>query len=177
MKKLIVILFFAFCFQNSISQSKTIQTSGDVLLFTMPAVAIGSTIFKKDYKGTWQFTKGAVLNFALSFGLKAIVVKERPNLENTDSFPSGHTSITFQSASFLQRRYGWKYGIPAYLLASYTGFSRIHADKHDVYDVLVGAVIGIGSTYLFTTPYQQEHMELGFSGNKDEFLIGFKFKF
>ncbi|QCX40486.1 phosphatase PAP2 family protein [Aureibaculum algae] len=177
MKKLIVILFFALCFQNSFSQSKTVQTTGDVLVYAMPVIAFSSTVFKKDYKGTWQFTKGAVLNLVLTYGLKQVVSKQRPNMENANSFPSGHTSITFQSAAFMQRRYGWKYGIPAYLLAGYTGFTRIQSDNHDFYDVLAGAIVGIGSTYLFTTPYQQEHMELGFSGNKDEVLIGFKFKF
>jgi len=177
MNKLIIVLAIILCFQSSFSQNKTVETSGDVLLFLMPTVAFGTTIFKKDYKGTWQFTKGALLNVAVSYSLKQIVSKQRPNMENYNSFPSGHTSITFQSAAFIQRRYGWKVGIPAYLLASYTGFSRIQADKHDIYDVLAGAVVGVGSTYIFTTPYQQEHMELTFSGGQGDFLVGFKFKF
>ena len=106
-----------------------------------------------------------------------MIDKQRPNMENGNSFPSAHTSITFQGASFLQRRYGWKNGWPAYLLAGFTGYTRINADKHDVFDVIAGAVIGIGSTYLFTTPYQKEHMELSFSSNEQTYLIGFKFKF
>ncbi|MET2986024.1 phosphatase PAP2 family protein [Aureibaculum conchae] len=177
MNKLVIVFAFSLCFQTIFSQNKTIETSGDVLLYAMPTIVLGSTIIKGDTRGTWQFTKGAVVNFAITYGLKQIISKKRPNMENDNSFPSGHTSFTFQSASFIQRRYGWKYGIPAYLLASYTGYSRIQADKHDIFDVLAGAVIGIGSTYLFTTPYQQEHMELTFSGGKGDFLIGFKFRF
>ena len=58
-----------------------------------------------------------------------------------------------------------------------SGYTRLEADKHDIIDVLAGAVIGVGSTYLFTTPYQQEHMELTYSNRDGNYLIGFKYKF
>jgi membrane-associated phospholipid phosphatase len=177
MKKLFILSVLIILSHSSFSQNKTLETSGDVFLFVMPAVALGSTLIKGDKKGTWQFTKGFVVNQALTMGLKVIIDKQRPNMENNDSFPSGHTSTTFQSAAFIQQRYGWKYGIPSYLLAGITGYSRLDADKHDIYDVLAGAVIGVGSSYLFTTPYQQEHMALTFSSGNGNYLIGFKFKF
>ena len=177
MKKLLVfIIIISFC-QSIFSQNRTIETTGDVLLFAMPITALGSSIIAGDGQGTWQFTKGFLLNQTLTIGLKIIVKKQRPNMENYNAFPSGHTSTVFQSASFIQKRYGWKYGIPAYLLAGFTGYSRLNAEKHDIYDVLAGAVIGIGSTYLFTTPYQQEHMELTFNSVEGDFLLGFKYTF
>ena len=177
MKKLFILSVLLILSHSSFSQSKTLETSGDVLLFVMPVVALGSTLIKGDKKGTWQFTKGFVVNQALTFGLKVIIDKQRPNMENFDSFPSGHTSTTFQSAAFIHKRYGIEYGIPAYILASYTGFTRWSEKKHDFTDVLAGAVIGVGSSYLFTTPYQQEHMELTFSSGNGDYLLGFKFKF
>ena len=178
MKKLLIISVLFLYAHSSFSQNKTIATSGDILVFALPATAISSTLILGDKKGTWQFTKGFLVNGIVTFGmLKATIDKERPDMSDTNSFPSGHTSIAFQSASFIQKRYGWKYGIPAYILAGYTGYSRIEADKHDIVDVLAGAVIGVGSSYLFTTPYQQEHMELTFNNSDGNYLIGFKFKF
>ena len=159
------------------SQSETIKTTGDVFLLAIPATALGMTLFKKDKKGTWQFTKGLLLSQALTFTLKEVIDKPRPDLSNDNSFPSGHTSTTFQGASFIQKRYGLKYGIPAYLLASFTAYSRLKADKHDGYDVLLGAIIGVGSSYLFTTPYQKEHLELTYTSFDKNHLIGFKYKF
>ncbi len=176
-KKLILCCIIFLVTQHTFSQDKTIETSGDILFVALPAAALGATFIKGDSKGTWQFTKGFLTNVAVTMSLKLLIDKQRPNMENNNAFPSGHTSVTFQSASFIQRRYGWKYGIPAYVLSSYTGFTRVNADKHDVIDILAGAAIGIGSTYLFTTPYQQEHMELSFGKTDDTFLIGFKFKF
>jgi hypothetical protein len=46
------------------AQSSTVQDAGDVLLFALPAIALTGTLILEDYKGTWQFTKGFVLNQA-----------------------------------------------------------------------------------------------------------------
>jgi membrane-associated phospholipid phosphatase len=177
MKKLFIVSVLLILSHSSFSQNKTLETTGDVLLLAMPIAALSSTFIIGDKEGTLQFSKGLVVTQVLTNTLKLMIDKQRPNLENNDAFPSGHTSTTFQSAAFIQKRYGWKYGIPSYLLAGFTGYSRIDADKHDIYDVLVGAVIGVGSSYLFTTPYQKEHMELTFSSGNGDYLLGLKFKF
>src|SRR5262245_19754480 len=41
------------------------------------------------------------------------------------SFPSGHTASSFATATVLQREFGWKVGIPAYIGAAWVGASRI----------------------------------------------------
>ncbi|MDB4291793.1 phosphatase PAP2 family protein [Maribacter sp.] len=174
---LILIAFMSLGISNSFGQSKAIESTGDVLLFALPATALTGSLLAKDYKGTWQFTKGALLNQAVTIGLKYAINKERPYNNGSRGFPSGHTSTTFQSAAFIQKRYGWKYGIPAYALAGFTGYSRINAQKHDGWDVLAGAAVGIGSAYLFTTPYQKEHMQLTFASDADSFALGFMYKF
>lgn len=173
-----LLLLLAILFSTMLkAQNKTITTLGDVLIFTMPATALGTSIITGDQKGTWQFTKGFLLNQALTIGLKTTIDKPRPDLSNNSSFPSGHTSITFQSAAFIQKRYGWKYGAAAYALAGLTGYSRIQADKHDGWDVLAGAIIGVGSSYIFTTPYRKEHMEITFNKSDRHYLLGYKYKF
>lgn len=48
---------------------------------------------------------------------------------------------------------------------------------HDIWDVFAGAVSGIGSTYLFTTPYTKKHMDVGFVSNGNDFLFSFNYKF
>ena len=176
----VLFIIYILCFGSQLklnAQSKGIETSGDILLFALPATALGSTLIKGDKTGTWQFTKGFLLNQAVTISLKIATDKKRPFNNGDRAFPSGHTSTTFQSASFIQRRYGWKYGIPAYALAAFTGYSRINAQKHDGWDVLAGAIVGIGSSYLFTTPYQKEHMELTLSSLDNQYLLGFTYKF
>ncbi len=171
------LIFLLLWFSNINAQNKSIESAGDVFLFAVPAVALGTTLVLKDKKGSWQFTKALLTNTAVTYGLKMALNKPRPNNNGDNAFPSGHTSTTFQGASFIHRRYGFKYSIPIYLAAGFTAFSRINAQKHDGWDILSGAAVGIGSTYLFTTPYQQEHMELTMSSGNGEYLVGFKYKF
>ena len=159
------------------AQNKAIKTTGDVILFALPAATLATTIIVGDKKGSCQFIKAFILNEALTFGLKYTIKKERPDHSDKYSFPSGHTSTTFQSASFIHRRYGFKYSIPAYVLAGFTAYSRVQTKKHDGWDILGGVIVGVGSTYLFTTPYQQEHMELTFNSYDGNYLLGFNFKF
>lgn len=153
------------------------QKIGDVILFALPAATLGTTFIFGDKKGTWQFTKGLLLTEAVTFGLKFGVNKRRPDMSNDNSFPSGHTSTVFHSAGFIHRHYGFKYSIPAYALAGFTAASRIDSKKHDILDVLAGAAIGLGSNLLFTTEYQQEHMQLTFSSGDDQYLLGYTYKF
>lgn len=56
---------------------------------------------------------------------------------NNGSFPSGHTSSSFATATAIQQRWGWKAGFPAYLLASYAGITRLH-QNHYLGDVAFG---------------------------------------
>ena len=175
-KWILFLIITIFTFQFSSAQNKTIQTAGDVLLFAVPAAAFTTTLILKDKKGSWQFTKAFLTNAAVTYGLKVALNKPRPHNNGDNAFPSGHTSVTFQGASFIHRRYGFKYSIPLYLAAGFTAFSRLDAQKHDGWDILAGAVVGIGSTYLFTTPYQQEHMELTMSSGNGNYLLGFIYK-
>lgn len=158
-------------------KSPVVEETGDVLLVALPASAALSTLIAGDKEGAWQFAKSFATNIAITTGLKYAINKRRPFNEGRQAFPSGHTSITFQAASFLHRRYGLEYGIPAYLLAGFTGYSRINATKHDGWDVLAGIVVGVGSTFIFTTPYEREHMQLTFSSARDQYMLGFTYKF
>jgi membrane-associated phospholipid phosphatase len=174
---LLLILLLIFALSQTIAQNSEIETAGDIGLIAVPAAALSVTLFKGDGQGTSQFAKGFLLNQAVTYGLKVAINKPRPFNNGDNAFPSGHTSTTFQGASFIHRRYGFKYSIPAYAVAGFTAFSRIDAQKHDGWDVLAGAVVGIGSSYLFTTEYQQEHMELTFNSANGDYMLGFKYKF
>lgn len=155
----------------------TVQTIGDVILYTLPVATLGTSFIIGDGKGAWQFTKGLILTEAVTFGLKWGINKPRPDNSNDNSFPSGHTSTVFHSAGYVHSRYGFKYAIPSYALAGFTAASRIDSQKHDILDVLAGAAIGLGSNLIFTSDYQQEHMKLTYSNFEGNRMIGFRFEF
>ena len=139
-----------------------------------------TTIIKKDWQGTKQFAFSYTTAIVTTHALKRIIRKERPEGRNLfDAFPSGHTTSAFSGASFIQRRYGWEYGKWAYVLAAIVGVSRMEGPDgwHDIWDVLAGATVGVGSTYIFTKPYLKNKVQVGFSTNKGDYLIGFKYQF
>jgi membrane-associated phospholipid phosphatase len=91
---------------------------------------------------TYDMLDAVIVNFGYSQVIKVAVGRERPNGENDQSFPSGHASNAFAIAAVAERHYGWKIGVPGYILAGVVGASRIQQDKHYVSDVVAGATLG-----------------------------------
>ena len=97
---------------------------------------------------TYSLAQGYVINQSIVMGIKKAVGSERPNGENSLSFPSGHTAGAFTWATTVDHYYGHKAGIVAYLAATYVGFSRLDERAHRLTDVVAGATIGyiVGKT-------------------------------
>jgi len=90
----------------------------------------------------------------LTMGLKEATNRTRPD-GTARSFPSGHATVAFASATVLQRHFGWKVGIPAYAVASYVAASRVQMQRHYLSDVAFGAALGIVAGR--TIPMGQSH--------------------
>ena len=130
------------------------ETAGSVVAVLIPSVAYGATFKLEDKEGRNQFYKSFFTNIAVTWTLKQTISKTRPNGEDDESFPSGHSSVAFQGAAFIHKRYGWKYAVPAYLGSTFVAWSRVESDNHYVVDVVSGAAIGIVSSLIFTRPYK-----------------------
>lgn len=136
---------------------KAVRTSTDVILVALPATAIATTLILKDWEGLKEGALTAAATVGATFILKFAVKEDRPDFSNHHSFPSGHSSFTFAAATYIGRRYGWKYAIPAYALSTYTAWGRVYGKKHHWWDVVTGAAIGAASAMIFTHPYMQKH--------------------
>lgn len=79
----------------------------------------------------------------LTAALKGAVGRRRPDNSERFSFPSGHTSTVFTSAMVLQEFYGWKIGVPMFLLGTLTAVSRLSENRHWLSDTVAGATLGI----------------------------------
>jgi membrane-associated phospholipid phosphatase len=147
-----------------------IPGAGDAIQLLIPATGYAATWLLNDTEGRTQFYWSAGTSMTLTYLLKYTIDERRPN-GGHHSFPSGHTSSAFVGASFIQQRYGWRYGLPAYVAAAYTGWSRVELDAHHPHDVYAGAAVGILSSYLFTKPYN-ENVDVGLFYEPD--TIGFQ---
>ncbi len=139
------------------SHQKGIKLSTDIVAMTLPAAALIGTICAQDWKGLVQGVETAAVTAAFTLALKYGVKEKRPDGSDWHSFPSGHTAVSFATATYLTRRYGLKFGIPAYVLSCYVAWGRCFSKQHFVWDTVVGAAIGAGSALIFTTPWAKKH--------------------
>ena len=138
---------------GTVARADSIRKAGDVLRYSIPLYALGLTVIEED-------NANGALQFAATYGvtklatryLKEETNKPRPDGSDRRAFPSGHTSEAFAGAGFIHRRYGIEQAWPFYVAATFVGYSRIHANRHDAIDVLGGAALGVGSAFLFARP-------------------------
>jgi membrane-associated phospholipid phosphatase len=136
-----------------------------VLIFNMalPAAIFAEGMYRHDkqLKENAIFIAGGyLLSTAITMGTKIVVNRTRPFAtypfiikrydENSDySFPSGHTSAAFCTATSVSLYYPkWYVIAPAYLWAASVGWARMYQGVHYPSDVLAGAVVGAGSAWL-----------------------------
>ena len=143
-------------FVRSRNQERVMKST-DYIATGLPAVTLVTAICLQDWKGILEGVEVAAATTAVTLGLKYVVKEWRPDMSDTHSFPSGHTSMAMATAGFIQRRYGWAWGAPAFALATYVGWGRVFAHRHYVWDTVVGACIGAASAYIFTTPFARQH--------------------
>ncbi|HQE12891.1 MAG TPA: phosphatase PAP2 family protein [Flavipsychrobacter sp.] len=136
------------------------QTNYPIAL-ALPLGQLIYSVFKHDEKSILtaaQTIGGLVFTTAITYGLKYSVQRERPYIahpqytpyeyDKSPSMPSGHTSFAFATATCLSLEYKkWYVVVPAYLYAGAVGYSRIHLGAHYPSDVLVGALVGAGSSF------------------------------
>lgn len=141
---------------------KAISASTMPLSFAIPAGAITFALIKKDdysRKKALLISSSLVGAAVATTALKYTINRERPyerypeiqnlTVEGSPSFPSAHTSFSFSLATSMSLAYPrWYVIAPAYFWAGSVGYSRMHLGVHYPSDVLAGAILGAGSTYL-----------------------------
>ncbi len=132
----------------------TTQTLGDVGQIAVPAAGLVVAGAHRDGKGVVQLAEALGTTLAVVYILKPTVDRTRPN-GGSQSFPSGHAASAFAGAAFLQIRYGWGWGVPAYAAAAFVAYSRVESKEHWTSDVIAGGAIGIACNLVFTRRYRK----------------------
>ena len=155
MNRAAVVLVLALPLGAGEARADAVSRAGDVGAIVLPVGSAAGALIAKDHKGLAQLAESYASAMAVVYVLKPLVDRTRPN-GGHQSFPSGHATSAFAGAAFLQRRYGWAFGIPAYAVASFVGYSRVESKNHYTGDVVAGGVIGIATNLLFT--HRREHV-------------------
>ncbi len=131
--------------------------------FAAPAAILIVGLVKKDSALIDKGIKASVafgVNAIVSLGMKYAVDRRRPfytypalfhpkSHVGPYSFPSGHTSFAFTTATSVTLSFPkWYVAIPAYAWAAGAGWSRMYNGVHYPTDVLMGALLGTASSFL-----------------------------
>jgi hypothetical protein len=162
-KIIVVLLCCIFSTQEALAKDG-IEQMGDYFQVIIPAYAFGMAMKENDSTGVKQFLYSFGAMEASVIGLKSIINEDRPDHSGNDSFPSGHTAAAFTGATFIHKRYGLKQAIIPYLMAGFTGYSRIEAKKHHFHDVLAGAAIAGLWTWILVDKESDVRLNVGTDG-------------
>src|SRR5918996_1174469 len=146
---------------SSVMQGLT--NSGYPIGLLSPLSLLTTGYIKKDkqlqHKG-WEVAGSLVIVAVVIEGLKYTVNRDRPyekypekiypdKNQNSPTFPSGHTSIAFSTATTLTLEFKkWYVVVPAYVWAAGVSYSRLYLGEHYPSDVISGAITGAGSAVL-----------------------------
>jgi membrane-associated phospholipid phosphatase len=163
-----LVLVLALALGASAVRAGVVEQAGDVGAVLLPAGAAVGALVVGDREGLGQLALAYASTMAVVYVLKPAIDRTRPD-GGGQSFPSGHAASAFAGAAFLQRRYGWRLGVPAYALATYVGWSRVEADRHHPSDVVASAAIAIGANLLFTR--RRESVSLALEPRRAAILV------
>jgi membrane-associated phospholipid phosphatase len=141
---------------------KTISNSVSPISIGVPILMLGTGLIEKDQELKQKglvIAESFLVTTLVSTGLKHAVNRARPfetypdiqklSAGGSSSFPSGHTSDAFSTATSLSLAFPkWYVIAPSYTYAALVGYSRMHLGVHYPSDVLAGAIVGAGSAYL-----------------------------
>ena len=128
---------------NIFAPAKYYGDTPEQLAFSIGTWAIGRMTHKPRMSHLgMDLLRAQALTEMLVQPVKFATGRERPDLSNRQSFPSGHAAITFATAAVIERHLGWKRSLVAYGIASYVAASRLHDNRHYLSDVVFGAAVG-----------------------------------
>ncbi len=138
-------------------------TNSDVFVNVgAPVILAGAGLIRDDDKmlrNAFVVAAASIVNAGVTIALKYSINRERPfetypdifkkTKAGSPSFPSGHTSSAFATATSLSLSYPeWYVIVPSFAYAGTVAYSRMHLGVHYPSDAAAGAVIGAGCAYL-----------------------------
>jgi hypothetical protein len=140
---------------------KYTNKSAKIISAGLPVGMLATGLFTKDKKlqsESMEMLGGLVITIVTTEGLKQMINRPRPyqryseiypdEFHDGKSFPSGHTSVAFFTATSLSINHPkWYVIAPAYTWAVGVTYSRLYYGQHNPTDLLASAVIGAGSAY------------------------------
>jgi membrane-associated phospholipid phosphatase len=156
----------------------TITSAGTDLAIALPVIAGGIAFYKDDWHGIAQLGAETALTVGTALALKQLVRERRPDGSDYQSFPSDTTALAASGSTFLWSRYGWQYGLPAFVTTQFVAYSRVQAKEHHWYDTLASSALSIGYAQFVTTRFHRNYrIDTSLSASPDGTLLQMSYRY
>lgn len=157
------------------NNASTLSISTPILIYSVGLINKDVDLKKKGIYMVETFLVNAFTTTALKYSIN----RDRPFVTYPDidhkveagssSFPSGHTSEAFSTATSISIAFPkWYVITPSFVWAGIVGYSRMDLGVHYPTDVITGAIVGSGTAYLC---YKLNHW-INKKSNKSIFFEG-----
>ena len=140
--------------QKIMAVSDESHTQWDDFIQYIPAAAYLGLGFYKG-KRKLDFKERIAVEVTAYLAMTAIVNigkysfrEKRPDSNERNSFPSGHTATAFTGAELIRQEFGWGIGSAAYAISTGVAMLRLYNNRHWFNDVIAGAGVGILSAHI-----------------------------
>lgn len=161
LRSIVVLAMMISLLSASPAECGTSAKVGHAVMSAIPVSAALVAYMKDDMEGERQLLRNVLANQLITslarLGFNETSWGIRPT-GNEYGFPSGHVSFAGSGASFYSERYGWKYGVPAWIATAYVMNNRVQNKDHRWRDVIASAAISYGVAKLFVTPYDATYI-------------------
>jgi hypothetical protein len=141
--------------------SGDLRKVGNILTVALPVTAIGvSLLHHRDWRGLGEFAVSAGLTVGSAYMIRQMVREQRPDHSDFHTLTPPDLALADASADYLWSRYGWRYGVPAYLASALVSYSLSDAKKNHWYDTLASGALAFGFNYAIVDRYHERRVHV-----------------
>lgn len=136
------------------SVNHTLRKAANVITLALPVSAIGiSLLHHEDWKGIGEFAVAAGLTVGTAYLLRQSIRDNRPDGSGVHAMSPPDLALADSSADYLWNRYGWRYGVPAYVASAVVSYALTDAKKNHWYDTAAAGALAFGFNYALVDRY------------------------
>ena len=141
--------------------SGDLRKVGNILTVALPVTAVGVTLLHhRDWRGLGEFAFSAGLTVGSAYLIRQIVREQRPDGSDFHTLTPPDLALADASADYMWSRYGWRYGVPAYLASALVSYSLSDAKKNHWYDTLASGALAFGFNYAIVDRYHERRVHV-----------------
>ncbi|HEX4303490.1 MAG TPA: hypothetical protein VHZ78_11915 [Rhizomicrobium sp.] len=132
----------------------SLRKAANIITIALPVTAIGvSLLHHEDWKGIEEFAVSAGLTVGTAYLLRQSIRDRRPDHSDYHGLTPPDLALADASSDYLWSRYGWRYGVPAWIASGVVSYALTDGRKNHWYDTLGTGVIAFGFNYALVDRY------------------------